>query len=109
MLGSYLEVNVLIKGGRRKGKTKQQSLSHENTTSCHLKMLFLFFSDTGVNLLGVIVCAYLFVVKKQCFSSASAFLYVSVSFIFIYSAELRSSPPDKRPNQHLFVLEALKR
>lgn len=65
MLGSYLEVNVLIKGGSRKGKNKQQSLSHENMTSCPLEMLFLFFSDTGVNLLGVIMCAYLFVVKKQ--------------------------------------------
>lgn len=65
MLGSYLEVNVLIKGGRRKRKNKQQSLSHENMTSCPLKTLFLFFSGTGVNLLCVILCAYLFVVKER--------------------------------------------
>lgn len=65
MLRSDLAVNVLIKGGSGKGKNKQQSLSHENVTSCPLKMLFIFFSDTGVNLLGVVVCAYLFVAKKQ--------------------------------------------
>lgn len=83
MLGSYLEANVLIKGGSRKGKNKQQSLSHENMTSCPLKMLFLFFIDTGVNLLGVIVCAYLFVVQKQQFSSSLLFCFMFQFCLFL--------------------------
>lgn len=83
MLGSYLEANVLIKGGNRKGKNKQQSLSHENMTSCPLKMLFLFFIDTGVNLLGVIVCACLFVVQKQQFSSSLLFCLMFQFCLFL--------------------------
>lgn len=83
MLGSYLEANVLIKGGSGKGENKQ-SLSHENMTSCPLKMLFLFFIDTGVNLLGAVVCAYLFVVQKQQFSSSLLFCFMFQGFFNLY-------------------------
>lgn len=53
-------------------------------TSCPLKMLFLFSSDTGVNLLGAIVCAYLFL-KSNDFLPHLLFCFMFQFCLFLYT------------------------